>query len=40
MEIYTYMNQKQIAALKGEKTGINFPYLKKINPNARIVQHI
>ena len=30
MDIYCYMNQKMVAALKGEKTGIVFPYLYKI----------
>jgi len=27
MEIYCFMNQKQRAALNGEKTGIKFPFL-------------
>jgi hypothetical protein len=30
MNITDYMNQKLIAALKGEETGINFPYLNRI----------
>ena len=30
MDFYCYMNQKMVAALKGEKTGIVFPYLNKI----------
>ena len=34
------MNQKQKAAINGEKIGINFPYLNKINPNIKIVKHI
>jgi len=40
MNIYNYMNMKQESALKGEKTGMNFPYLNKINPNIRIVKHL
>lgn len=43
MEIHTYMNMKQTSALKGEKTGINFPYLnliRKENPVQKIVKQI
>lgn len=43
MEIFCYMNQKQKAAVNGEKTGINFPYLnliKKETPVQKIVKQI
>lgn len=36
MEIYSYLNQKQTAALKGEKTGINFSYLGKIRKETPV----
>jgi hypothetical protein len=43
MEIYSYLNMKQVAAIKGENTGINFPYLNRIKKQTevqRIVQKI
>lgn len=36
MEIYCYMNQKQRAALNGEQTGINFPYLNRIKKETEV----
>lgn len=28
--LYSYLSMKQRQAIKGEKTGINFPYLSKL----------
>jgi len=40
MNIYNFMNQKFTAAKRGEKTGMNFPYIEKVIDIQKIMKKV